>query len=98
MNNLVKTYFTNLHQNLDALQDVLQRQRLEIASQKATHERQTQELWNRSKELSVLKEAVKSLDSMKAENRRLHDARAELNDRLSQILEYTKALGDEFRS
>jgi len=98
VNNLTKSYFKQMHQAVDALQATLQKKREYIQSQKQSQERITKELWARGKEIAALKEAVKTLDAMTRENARLRETRAELDARLTQVLEYTKALGDEFRT
>lgn len=98
MNNLAKTYFKQVHQALDGLQDALKKQREENTAQKQEYERLTKEFWSSGKEAAVLKERLASFGEMKEENERLRAVRTELNDRLMQILEYTKALGDEFRT
>lgn len=53
--------------------------------------------WSRSKSLSVLQDSAKRLEEVQAENERFRKAHVLLEERLTRVLNYAKALGAEFR-
>lgn len=66
------------------------------ASAKARDELRTQ-TWSQSKEIHVLQERLTLLPSIKAQNERFFDMKADIEQRLRKILGYTRALSGEFR-
>lgn len=65
-------------------------------SAKARDELRTQ-TWSQSKEIHVLQERLTSLPSIKAQNDRFLEMKADIEQRLRKILGYTRALSGEFR-
>jgi chromosome segregation ATPase len=53
--------------------------------------------WSQSKELATLRRRTRDFAAIEEENQKFQGQRQELRERLSRVLDYTKALTDEFQ-
>lgn len=97
MNELVKSYLSRIEKSVHDLHEALRQSHEQLQTQQEAHERLLKQYWSRGKEVSTLSEAMKNFEALQNENQRLKEAHKELQERTRRVLEYTKALTDEFR-
>lgn len=97
MNPLVRTYLQQIEQSIAGLGEVLTERRAEIARQKDARERLQQQVWSKSKEITVLESAAADYGALREANARYQERHAQLEEHLRKILAYTRALAEEIR-
>lgn len=97
MNPLVRTYLQQIEQSIAGLGEVLTERRAEIARQKEARDRLQQQVWSKSKEITVLEGAAADYGALREANARYQERHAQLEEHLGKILAYTRALAEEVR-
>lgn len=97
MNPLVKTYLQQIEQSIAGLGEVLADSRAEIVRQQEARDRLQQQVWSKSKEISVLQEAASDYGALRQANERYRTRHAQLEEHLRKVLAYTRALAEEVR-
>ena len=97
MNSLVKTYLQQIEQSIAGLGEVLADSRAEIAKQQDARDKLQQQVWSKSKEMAVLREAASDYDALRQANERYRARHAQLEEHLKKVLAYTRALAEEVR-
>lgn len=97
MNDLLKSYLGRIEKSVNDLRKSLEHSREAMTTQQEAQERLLKQYWSRGKELAQLGESVKDYERLRDENLRLRNVQQELQVRTRQVLEYAKALSEEFR-
>ncbi|MBX3176978.1 MAG: hypothetical protein KF886_06450 [Candidatus Hydrogenedentes bacterium] len=97
MNPLVRAQLRQVEQAIAGLGEVLAERADDIEKLQAARENLQKQVWTRSKELSVLESAVADYDALETANRRYREREADLEQRLRQVLAYTRALSEAIR-
>ena len=79
-------------EQIDALRDVLERNRADVEKAHADKADMRQETWRLQKNLSALQRIATDFDGVDAERQRLLAERAEVRERLEQVLAWTRAV------
>lgn len=97
MNALVKAQLKQIEQSLAALGEVLTKHQEELARLRDTRDGLQRDVWSRSKEIAVLKEAAADYAALQEANEKCRERHARLEEHLRKVLAYTRALTDEVR-
>jgi len=96
MNPLIQRQLADIRSTVIELGEMLRDAR--ARADKIADERDTirRDNWAQSKELATLRRRTRDFAAIEEENLRFHDQRQELRERVNRVLDYTKALTDEF--
>ena len=96
MNPLILRQLEDIRSAVAELGDVLKDTR--ASSDKIAGERDAirRDNWTQSKELATLRRRTRDFADIEEENQEFQGQRRELRERLHRVLDYTKALTDEF--
>ncbi len=97
MNDLLKSYLSRIENSVEDLRSALEHGREAMTTQQEAHERLLKQFWSRGKELSALGETFKDYERLRDENDRLRRTHNELQERTRRVLDFAKALSEEFR-
>jgi predicted nuclease with TOPRIM domain len=97
VNPLVRTYLQQIEQAIARLGEVLADSRAETVRQQEARDRLQQQVWSKSKEITVLQEAAADYDALREANERYRLRHAQLEEHLKKVLAYTRALAEEVR-
>jgi chromosome segregation ATPase len=96
MNPLIQRQLGDIRSAVAELGEILKDSR--VRTDKIADERDVirRDNWTQSKELATLRRRTKDFSDIEEENQKFQGQRQELRDRLNRVLDYTKALTDEF--
>ena len=96
MNPLVAEQLKQIRQGVQDLCAILAQADEEVVRQTQARDRLQQLQWSQSKQIAVLKEGQEELPFLRKQNDELTKQCDEIRARLKRILQYTRALGDEY--
>jgi len=85
-----------IHADIDRLEQALAQSRQSVESEEQKTGGILRRYWSQGQELSALKQTVPDYEVLQKRNEKLEGIYEELQQRLSRILQYTKALTGEF--
>ena len=97
MHPLIKQQIKQVAKGLDDLKAELARTREQLEAVTAAKDELQKKSWAQAKELALHKQELEELAGLRRENKRLAELRGEFEERLRRILDYSEALGAEFR-
>lgn len=97
MNSLVKAQLKQIEQAVAALGEVLAERGSEIHRLQDARDALQREVWSRSKEVAVHREAAADYDALQEANVRYREKHALLEEHLRRVLAYTRALTEQVR-
>ena len=97
MNPMVRVSLTRIENSIGTLKQGILELQDQLEHQSQAREKALRDYWNKTKEVSVLKEEQTKFGQLQEENQRLRGTHEELEARLEQVLSCTKSLIHEFR-
>jgi len=97
MNAFIAQQLNDIADSLEELEEALTAAQDQAATLGQARDHLRKESWSRSKELELLRERLEVYPQLKRENEQFRDLNAEFEERLRQILRYTRALASEVR-
>ena len=97
MNPLLKKRIEHLRGQLDELREVLEQNRAEVKQQHVEKEELLQEKWRGRKHLTTLNRIAEDYDALDDQNQAYGGERADIRERMTRVLDYTKALQKTYK-
>lgn len=98
MNRMVAQQLKEIAKTIDELKQAAAVERERFSALAKSRNDLQRKLWSQAKEMHVLGEQIETLPEFKRENDQFQKAKADLEERLRNILACTRALSAEFRS
>lgn len=98
MNPILRTYLEHIDRLIDEIDAQVGSLEERYVREHDRAERLRTQYWNRGKTLSVLQDTADTVEQLKEENAQFKRAQSELEQRLTHVLGYAKALGAELRT
>ena len=92
MNPMIQKQLEVIAEQIDALREVLEKNRAEVDKALADKADMRQETWRLQSSVNALKRIETDFDAVDGERQRLLGERAELRKRLEQVLAWTRAV------
>ncbi|HNR30499.1 MAG TPA: hypothetical protein PKI11_06395 [Candidatus Hydrogenedentes bacterium] len=93
---MLQAQLDQVHRDLEAMRDLLTDLRETACAQETLADDLRQRYWDVGQELAALRDTVPHYDVLQQRLARFEDAYAELHERLTRILQFTKRLTGEF--
>ena len=92
MNPILQKQFDTVKKQLKSLEDVLEKNQVEVQQQHDEKSELLQEKWRNRKHLTTLERIEEDYDSVEAQNSKYREERSEIRDNLNSIVQMSKAL------
>lgn len=96
MNPMVRASLQRIENSIGTLKTGIETLQEQLAHQSEAREKALKEYWNKTKEVSILKEEQGKYRELQVESEHLRGVHGELEARLEQVLTCTKSLIHEF--